>query len=133
MANFRSMVPRLVRYAIVGLVVMLVFTGLNWLFGHWLGKDLSFVLAYPPSVALHFWLNKTWTFASARTDTTRQVSEYAVMVVITFVIQAVVFKGLTSTTRLPGWAAAGAANAAQIAITFLALQFRIFKPGAKLK
>jgi putative flippase GtrA len=118
------------RYAVVGGLVMGVFTGLNWLLGHFFGKDVSFVLAYPPAVALHFWLNKKWTFGCTRTDAGRQVSEYLVMVLITFIIQAIVFKALTTTTSLPGWAAAGAANAAQMAITFFAMQFRVFRKAA---
>lgn len=110
----------------VGVLVMGVFTSLNWIFGHRFGKDVSFVLAYPPAVTLHFLLNKKWTFGCTRTDATRQVSEYLVMVLVTFVIQAIVFKLLTAFTTLPGWAAAGAANAAQMTITFLVMQYRIF-------
>jgi putative flippase GtrA len=120
------MLQKLVRYGVVGVVVMGVFMGLNWIFGHWFGKDLSFILSYPPAVALHFWLNKTWTFGCARTDAGRQVSEYLVMVLVTFLVQAAVFKALTSATSLPGWAAAGGANAAQMAITFFVMQYRIF-------
>lgn len=118
---------RILRYAIVGVLVMGVFTGLNWLLGHRLGKDFSFILAYPPAVALHFWLNKKWTFGCVRTDAGRQVSEYFLMVVVTFLIQAAVFKVLTTSTSMPGWVAAGAANAAQMAITFFAMQLRIFR------
>jgi len=129
MTPLHPMFWRLFRFGIVGLTVMAVFTGLNWMFGHWLSKDLSFLLAYPPAVALHFWLNKTWTFGSARTDSTRQVSEYLLMVAVTFAIQAAVFKGLTTTTSLPGWAAAALSNLAQMLITFLAMQYRVFKPA----
>jgi putative flippase GtrA len=121
------MAARIVRYGLVGVLVMAVFTGLNWVFGHEFGKDVSFILAYPPAVALHFWLNKKWTFGCARTDSARQLSEYLLMVGVTFLIQAAVFKVLTATTSLPGWAAAGGANAAQMAITFFAMQFRIFR------
>jgi putative flippase GtrA len=121
------MAARILRYGVVGGLVMAVFTGLNWLLGHWFGKDASFILAYPPAVSLHFWLNKKWTFGCTRTDAGRQVSEYLLMVLVTFLIQAAVFKILTSTTSLPGWAAAGAANAAQMAITFFVMQFRIFR------
>jgi putative flippase GtrA len=117
------------RYGVVGGIVMVVFGGLNWIFGHWFGKDVSFVLAYPPAVSLHFWLNKKWTFGCTRTDAGRQVSEYLVMVGITFLIQAAVFKVLTATTQLPGWAAAVCANAAQMTVTFFAMQFRIFRKG----
>jgi putative flippase GtrA len=124
---------RILRYAVVGGLVMGVFTGLNWLLGHRFGKDVSFVLAYPPAVTLHFWLNKKWTFGCMRTDASRQISEYLLMVLVTFVVQAVVFKLLTAFTTLPGWAAAGAANAAQMIITFLVMQYRIFgrAPGSR--
>lgn len=127
MAQIKPSALKMIRFVIVGLAVMVVFIGLNWLFGRWLGKDASFVLAYPPAVALHFWLNKTWTFGCARTDSIRQFSEYAVMVGVTFVVQVAVFKGLTATTSLPGWIAAGASNVAQMSITFTAMQFRVFK------
>ena len=127
MPPVHPMVWRLFRFGVVGVTVMLVFTGLNWLFGHWMGKDASFLLAYPPAVALHFWLNKTWTFGSARTDSVRQVSEYLAMVLVTFAVQVAVFKGLTTATSLPGWAAAGISNAVQMFITFLAMQLRVFK------
>jgi putative flippase GtrA len=121
-----SLFQRLVRYGVVGGLVMGVFTGLNWLLGHWLGKDASFIIAYPPAVTLHFWLNKKWTFGCTRTDSGRQVTEYLGMVLVTFGVQAAIFKLLTSTTGLPGWVAAGAANAGQMAITFVVMQYRIF-------
>ncbi|HEY5078587.1 MAG TPA: GtrA family protein [Opitutaceae bacterium] len=123
------MVWKLARFGVVGVTVMIFFTGLNWLFGHWLGKDASFLLAYPPAVALHYWLNKTWTFGGARTHSVRQVSEYLLMVAVTFAVQAAVFMGLTTTTSLPGWAAAGLSNLAQMFLTFLAMQFRVFRPA----
>jgi putative flippase GtrA len=126
-------ISRIVRFCIVGVLVMIVFAGLNWLFGKWLGKDLSFILAYPPALALHFLLNKTWTFDSTRTDAKRQLSEYLIMVLVTFAVQAAVFKALTATTNLPGWEAALAANAAQMIITFLAMQYRVFKHAPEPK
>jgi len=119
--------PRVLRFCAVGGAVMAVFTGLNWLFGLRFGKDLSFILAYPPAVALHFWLNKTWTFGCTRTDTGRQFSEYALMVLVTFAVQAAVFKAITLASGVPGWAAAAAANAAQMVITFLAMHYRVFR------
>jgi putative flippase GtrA len=127
-----EMFRRVVRYAVVGLVVMGVFTALNWLLGKYLGKEASFLVAYPPAVGLHFWLNKHWTFGCKRTDSKRQVSEYLVMVGVTFLVQAAVFEALTRLTALPGWAAAGLANAAQMIITFVAMQYRIFKPSPEL-
>lgn len=123
-----ELMRRLLRYAVVGLVVMAVFTSLNALFGMRFGRDMSFVLAYPPAVGLHFWQNKHWTFGCRRTDAKRQLSEYLVMVAVTFLIQASVFWVLTRFTNLPGWVAAAGANGAQMIITFLAMQYRIFRP-----
>jgi hypothetical protein len=48
------------------------------------------------------------------------------MVLVTFPIQAIVFKLLTTFTALPGWEAACASSAAQMIITFLVMQYRIF-------
>jgi putative flippase GtrA len=128
---YSEIARRILRYAVVGVAVMAVFTGLNWVFGQRLGKDASFVLAYPPAVGLHFWLNKHWTFGCRRTDARRQLSEYLVMVLVTFLVQAAVFGVVTHATTLPGWVAAGIANAAQMMITFLVMQYRIFKPGTE--
>jgi putative flippase GtrA len=121
-----ELIRRLLRFGIVGIIVMGVFMGLNWLLAPSLGKDGAFLAAYVPAVSLHFCLNKWWTFGCERTDSTRQVGEYLVMVFVTFLIQAAVFKTLTSFTALPSWLAAGAANAAQMIVTFVVMQRRIF-------
>jgi putative flippase GtrA len=121
-----ELVRRIVRFGVVGGLVMLVFMGLNALLAPRLGKDAAFLVAYVPAVALHFCLNKYWTFGSTRTDSGKQVGEYLLMVFVTFLIQAGVFKLLTTFTPLPSWLAAGAANAAQMAITFVVMQRRVF-------
>lgn len=123
-----ELLQRVLRFGIVGLVVMLVFMGLNWTFAHWLAADWAFLAAYPLSLALHFCLSKWWTFGSARRTSGRQVGEYLVMVGVTFLVQAAVFKAVTHFTPLAPWLAAGVANVAQMAITFLAMQRRIFAP-----
>jgi putative flippase GtrA len=124
----RPTVFQIMRFSVVGGGVMLFFVFLNWLFGKVLPPQAAFLVSYPPAVALHFALNKWWTFGCQRTDTGRQIRDYAVMVVVTFLIQWVVFTGLESWTRMAAWAAAGLANAAQMIITFLAMQRRIFAP-----
>jgi putative flippase GtrA len=117
---------RVVRFCVVGSTVMVFCVSLNWLFGHWMGKQAAFLLAYPPTLALHFSLNKRWTFGCERTDMARQIGEYLVMVVVTFVIQWTVFTALTAWTPIPGWLAAAAANAAQMLVTFVAMQRKVF-------
>ena len=107
-----------------------VFTGLNWLLAPTLGEDPAFLVAYVPAVALHFCLNKWWTFGNERNDTARQVGEYLLMVLVTFVIQAGIFKLLTTFSPLPSWIAAGAANLGQMVVSFLVMQRRVFAPAA---
>lgn len=124
-----ELIRRVLRFGLVGVVVMLVFMGLNWLLAPVLGRDGAFLAAYPPAVALHFGLNKWWTFGGARGDATRQVGEYLLMVLATFLIQAAVFKLLTHFTTMPSWVDAGMANAAQMIVTFLVMQRRIFAPA----
>lgn len=124
-----ELVRRLLRFAIVGGTVMVFFMGLNWLFGRWVGATAAFFLAYPPALALHYSLNKWWTFGCGRTDTAKQVSEYLVMVAITFVVQYAFFWLAHRWLGLPGWFSAGVANAAQMTLTFVIMQRRVFKPA----
>lgn len=117
---------KLVRFAVVGLTVMLFFMGANALFARWTSAQTAFLLSYPPALALHFGLNKWWTFGCQRTDAARQLGEYVVMVVVTFIIQWAVFTAVTSWTTCPPWLAAGIANVAQMAITFAWMNRRVF-------
>lgn len=121
-----ELVFKLLRFAAVGLAVMVFFMGLNWLFGRVVSEQAAFLCAYPPSVALHFCLNKWWTFDDRRAATKGQVGEYLGMVAVTFLIQLGVFTALRRWTSLPGWLAAGVANVAQMAVSFGLMQVRIF-------
>lgn len=120
---------KLARFGAVGIGVMVVFMTLNGVLGFWLSEQAAFLCAYPPAVVLHFFLNKRWTFADRRPASPRQVGEYAVMVGVTFVIQWGVFTALRTWTTWPGWLAAGAANMAQMAMSFLMMQVRVFAAG----
>lgn len=117
---------KLARFGAVGVAVMGVFMALNWLLGHGLSEQVAFLCAYPPAVALHFFLNKRWTFDDKRTASARQMGEYLVMVLVTFVIQWSVFTALRTWSTWPGWLAAGAANVAQMAVSFAMMQVRVF-------
>jgi putative flippase GtrA len=66
---------KLARFGAVGVAVMGVFMALNWLLGHGLSEQVAFLCAYPPAVALHFFLNKRWTFEDKRTASARQMGE----------------------------------------------------------
>jgi putative flippase GtrA len=124
-------IRRLIRFGTVGVVVMFSFMAMNWLLGHWCSALVAFLVAYPPAVTLHFCLNKWWTFGCARTDMGRQVTEYLVMVAVTFVVQFGFFWLAHDLCGLAGWLAAGVANAAQMALSFLIMQRKVFarRPG----
>lgn len=126
-----ELVRRLLRFAFVGCAVMIFFMALNWLFGRWVGSTLAFLLAYPPALALHYTLNKRWTFGCARNDHVRQVSEYLGMVAVTFVVQYAFFWLANGWLGLSGWLSAGIANAAQMVLTYLIMQRRVFS-GAQV-
>ena len=102
------------------------FMALNKLLGPKLGKNGAFFAAYPPAVALHFCLNKWWTFGSGSTTTAQQGFHYGLLMVVAFVIQWSVFQLLTRFTRMRPWIASGAATAAQMIIAFLAMRAWIF-------
>jgi putative flippase GtrA len=117
---------RVLRFGLVGSTVTLFFMGLNWLLAPRLGTDVAFFAAYPPTVALHFSLNKWWTFRDQSAMRSKQVSEYLVMTLIAFLIQSAVFKLLMHFTPMASWVASGLATVAQMALAFLIMQFRVF-------
>ena len=120
------LLKQLVRFAVVGGTVMVYFMALNWVLAPRLGAQRGFLVAYPPSVALHFALNKWWTFGDTRRDAGRQVAEYLAMVAVTFVIQWAVFSAMEAVTTLPSWFNAGVANAVQMGVTFVVMRWRVF-------
>jgi putative flippase GtrA len=122
---------RIVRFGCVGVVVALFFAGLNALFGRafGLGPQLSFFIAYPPALALHFLLNKLWTFGDRTTTSHHQLGEYAFSVIVTFLIQWPSFLLLQKGLGLPGWVAAFGANLMQMSVSFALLRWRVFHGG----
>lgn len=123
-----QLVLKLARFGVVGAAVTLAFMGLNWWFAPTLGADLAYLAAYPLAVGLHFCLNKWWTFAERGGVKKRQLSEYLGMMVVAFVIQTAVFKILIHFTAIAPWLASGVATVAQMALSFLVMQRRIFAP-----
>lgn len=122
----QEFIMKLLRFGVVGGTVTLVFMGLNKVFSEQWGNQIGFLASYPLALTLHFLLNKWWTFANHRKDKGRQVSEYLVMAAITFCIQWAIFTAVVTWTRLTAPYAALIANAAQMAITFVAMDRRIF-------
>lgn len=117
---------RILRFGFVGTVVTGIFMTLNWWFALRLTPDLAYLAAYPLAVGVHFCLNKWWTFSDRGGLRARQVSEYLGMMLVVFLIQTAVFKAVTHFTAVPPWIASGIATVAQMALSFLYMQRRIF-------
>jgi putative flippase GtrA len=119
---------RVVRFGCVGVIVALWFAALNALFGRafGLGPQASFFIAYPPALALHFLLNKLWTFGDRTSTTHHQVGEYLFSAIVTFLVQWPAFLIFQKVFGLPGWLSAGGANLAQMSVSFLLLRWRVF-------
>ncbi len=122
-------IRRLVRFGLVGVIVMFCFMLLNWLFGRIWSPQAAFFAAYPPALVLHFLLNKKWTFRDRRATSGRHVAEYLYTVVVTFLIQWPVFVLCLHVLGWKAWFAAGVANIAQMTASFLFLQLRVFRQG----
>jgi putative flippase GtrA len=119
---------RLVRFGCVGVAVTLFFMGPNELLGRGLGwgAQAAFLASYPPALALHFTLNKLWTFRDGRATSARHIGDYLFSVVATFLIQWPAFTVLHGAFGLRGWLAAGGANAIQMAASYVMLRRRVF-------
>ena len=117
---------RVLRFGLVGGTVTSFFMGLNWLLAPRLGADGAFLTAYPPTVLLHFSLNKWWTFRDQSAVGRRQVSEYLLMTLVAFLIQAGGFKLLVHFTPMASWLASGVSTVAQMALAFAVMQLRVF-------
>jgi putative flippase GtrA len=122
----QELVLQVARFALVGGIVTATFMGLNKLLGPRLGKNGAFLAAYPPAVALHFCLNKWWTFGSQGGTTVQEASHYLELTLVAFAIQWIVFQLLTRFTRMRPWLASGAATAAQMVIAFVVMRAWIF-------
>ncbi len=134
LVSFRGLFSgRVFRFACVGVVVAVFFACLNGLLGRAFGlsAQVSFFAAYPPALALHFLLNKLWTFGERTSTTHHQVGEYLFSVIVTFLVQWPAFLLFQRGLGLPGWLAAGGANLAQMSVSFLLLRWKVFNGVAK--
>lgn len=121
-----EIISRVARFGMVGVIVTLFFMGMNWFLAPRLGVNVAFFASYPPTVLLHFSLNKWWTFRDQSSVGARQVSEYLMMTLVAFLLQAGAFKLIMHFTTMPSWLASGAATVAQMALAFFVMQFRVF-------
>lgn len=125
----QDLVFQIVRFGVVGGLVTGVFMGLNRWLGPAYGKNKAFLMAYPPAVALHYCLNKWWTFEDRAGTTAQELGQYVLLTAVAFGIQWGGFQLLTRHTKMKPWLAAGAATVAQMALAFVAMRVWVFATG----
>jgi putative flippase GtrA len=72
---------RFLRFCIVGVTVASIDFGLVWFFSGWTPPLVAVSIAYFTAVCCHFLLNKMWVFQCRRSDYIRQLIQYSVVVV----------------------------------------------------
>ena len=88
--------PKVARAAVTGsAVAVLNFISL-WVFVHIFGPKVSFSLAFLIALAAHFTLSKVWTFRDRRAEWGRQIWQYLVVAMISYLIQLAVFQSAMS-------------------------------------
>jgi len=118
---------RFVRFLTVGGCTAVVdFSGL-WLLKHWFSPTLAFSGAYLAAVATHFLLNKHWTFRCARKDVVRQMAEYLVVLVVTYLVQLAAFRGGLIVFHQNPYIAKACAVPPSTIVGYCLLRLRVFK------
>jgi putative flippase GtrA len=118
---------RFARFLTVGATAYVVQVLTIKLFLRWLGTDPAFALSFLCSTATHYCLNRFWALPSARHDTFRQFREYVVAVMISFVINFLIFRLCVDHFALDRiWATAIAVPPSTV-VVFLLLNYRVFR------
>lgn len=84
---------RFVRFLTVGGCTAVVDFGVLGLLREWIPPTAAFSGAYVAGAAIHFLLNKHWTFRCGRADLAKQLAEYLVVIGITYLVQLAGFRG----------------------------------------
>ena len=85
-------IHRLLRFFTVGGCSAVADYAVLWLLRSHSSPMTAFSIAYGTGVAVHFLLNKYWTFRCSRTDLLRQMAEYLAVAVVIYLVQGVGFR-----------------------------------------
>ena len=126
----QELIMKLARFGVTGGLSAVTLIGLTQLFANFYGKQIGFLLAYPFALLIHFALNKWWTFGSRERVTGRQVRDYALLSVATFLLQWSVFTAVVTWTKAPLKVATLCSIASQLALSFIIMERRVFATRA---
>jgi putative flippase GtrA len=118
---------RFLRFVAVGISTAAVMFGGLAGFKTFLAPVVAFSCAYVVATSFHYACNRFWALKSDRSDTHRQLAEYLLTVVVSYVINVGVFKFSQSVLHLGVmWAAVTATPPASVVVFFL-LNYHVFR------
>jgi putative flippase GtrA len=123
-------IPRLVRFLVVGGCSAVVDFSTLWMLNGRLAPTVAFSCAYVVGIVTHFLLNKYWTFHCVRTDLLKQVMEYLVVLLITYLVQLVCFRAGLAVFHQNIYLAKVVAIPPSTLVGFCLLKIRVFREAA---
>jgi putative flippase GtrA len=118
---------RFLRFLAVGGTAYLVQVASMQLFLNGLGTNRAFTLSFLCSTSTHYTLNRFWALPSTRADTWRQLGEYLVAAMVSYVINFSLFRLCLDVFGLGKlWSTAVAVPPSTL-VVFLLLNYRVFR------
>jgi len=97
-----------------------------WIFVRFFNPGVSFSLAFLLALAAHFTLSKFWTFRDRSADWGRQIWQYLLVALISYLIQFSVFQGALSFLGLNVFGANATAILVGAGVGFLLMHSWVF-------
>ena len=127
----QAIFPKVTRAGVTGAAVAALNFAALWILVHLFGPRVSFSLAFLIALAAHFVLSKVWTFRDRSAAWGRQISQYLVVALISYLIQLAVFQSAMSFLGLRVFAANAVAVLVGAVVGFLLMHSWVF-PGNRM-
>jgi putative flippase GtrA len=127
----QAIFPKVTRAGVAGATVAALNFVSLWILVHFFGPRVSFSLAFLIALAAHFALSKFWTFRDRSAAWGRQISQYLIVAMISYLIQLAVFQSALSFLGLPVLGANAVAILVGAVVGFLLMHSWVF-PGNRM-
>jgi putative flippase GtrA len=122
----QAIFPKVTRAGVTGAAVAALNFVALWILVHFFGPRVSFSLAFLIALAAHFTLSKFWTFRDRSAAWGRQISQYLVVALISYLVQLAVFQSAMSFLGLRVFAANAVAILVGAVVGFLLMHSWVF-------
>jgi putative flippase GtrA len=128
----QAIFPKVTRAGVTGAAVAALNFAALWILVHFFGPRVSFSLAFLIALAAHFALSKFWTFRDRSAAWGRQISQYLVVALISYLVQLAVFQSAMSFLGLRVFAANAVAILVGAVVGFLFMHLWVFPDNRML-